>query len=165
MKKTSIFLCMLLLLTLAMGCSSEEENSNKQQNYLQTIAVSGCKNNIDPTNASSSNRTSVFETTEFVKYEGTEEGSLMIYHENAQFSCEAKIETNVTINENVICIIEKDVTPVTNCLCCYDLTMKIGPLENKLYKIIICKNNEQGQYVNFSIDYNTTVKGEIKVEK
>ena len=164
--KSLFYLPLFLLLTLGcIGCSSDENKANKQANGLLSYAVSGCKISVEQTNISNSNSASVFDAVESVRYEGTEDGSLMIFHENAIFSCEAKIETEVTINENTICIVEKDVSPTTNCLCCYDLSMKVGPLENKSYRIVVCKNSEMGKYIDFTIDYSPTTKGDIKVER
>ena len=167
--KKSFFLCLGAMLMLAIGmssCSSSDENKvNKQANEFLSFAVSGCKNNVEQTNIGNSNRALVFDAIESIRYEGTKDGSLMIFHENAIFSCEAKIEKEVTINENTICIVEKDVSPTTNCLCCYDLSMKVGPLENKSYRIVVCKNSEMGKYIDFTIDYAPTTKGDIKVER
>ena len=166
MKTNNILYYLLLVLMLgAMGCSSDENKANKQVNGLLSIAVSGCKNNIEQTNIGNSNRASVFDAVESVRYEGTEDGSLMIFHENAIFSCEAKIETEVSITENTICVVEKDLSPTTNCVCCYDLSMKVGPLENKSYRIVVCKDSEMGKYIDFIIDYSPTTKGDIKVER
>ena len=165
-KKMIIFLPLLLATMLGLtGCSSDENKVNKQANELLSFAVSGCKNNVEQTDISNSNRAMVFDAIESIRYEGTEDGSLMIFHENAIFSCEAKIEKEVTINENTICIIEKDVSQTTNCLCCYDLSMKVGPLENKSYRIVVCKDSEMGKYIDFTIDYYPTTKGNIKVER
>ena len=167
MKKNLIlFLGAMLILAFGMSsCSSDENKVNKQANELLSFAVSGCKNNVEQTDISNSNRALVFDAIESIRYEGTEDGSLMIFHENAIFSCEAKIEKEVTINENTICIIEKDVSQTTNCLCCYDLSMKVGPLENKSYRIVVCKDSEMGKYIDFTIDYSPTTKGDIKVER
>lgn len=167
MKKNLIlFLGAMLILAFGMSsCSSDENKANKQANELLSFAVSGCKNNVEQTDISNSNRALVFDAIESIRYEGTEDGSLMIFHENAIFSCEAKIEKEVTINENTICIIEKDVSQTTNCLCCYDLSMKVGPLENKSYRIVVCKDSEMGKYIDFTIDYSPTTKGDIKVER
>ena len=167
--KKSFILCLGAMLILAFGmssCSSSDENKvNKQANEFLSFAVSGCKNNVEQTNIGNSNRALVFDAIESIRYEGTKDGSLMIFHENAIFSCEAKIEKEVTINENTICIVEKDVSQTTNCLCCYDLSMKVGPLENKSYRIVVCKNSEMGKYIDFTIDYSPTTKGDIKVER
>ena len=167
--KKNLVLCLGAMLMLAFGmssCSSSDENKvNKQANELLSFAVSGCKNNVEQTNIGNSNRALVFDAIESIRYEGTKDGSLMIFHENAIFSCEAKIEKEVTINENTICIVEKDASPTTNCLCCYDLSMKVGPLENKSYRIVVCKDSEMGKYIDFTIDYYPTTKGDIKVER
>ena len=167
--KKNVILCLGAMLMLAFGmssCSSSDENKvNKQANEFLSFAVSGCKNNVEQTNIGNSNRALVFDAIESIRYEGTKDGSLMIFHENAIFSCEAKIETEVTINENTICIVEKDVSQTTNCLCCYDLSMKVGPLENKSYRIVVCKDSEMGKYIDFTIDYYPTTKGDIKVER
>ena len=167
MKKNLIlFLGAMLMLAIGMSsCSSDENKANKQANEFLSFAVSGCKNNVEQTNIGNSNRALVFDAIESIRYEGTKDGSLMIFHENAIFSCEAKIETEVTINENTICIVEKDVSQTTNCLCCYDLSMKVGPLENKSYRIVVCKDSEMGKYIDFTIDYSPTTKGDIKVER
>ena len=168
MKTNKLIFFMPLLLAIMLGvtgCSSDENKVDKRANGLLSFAVSGCKINVEQTNISNSKRASVSDAVESVRYEGTEDGSLMIFHENAIFSCEAKIETEVTINENTICLVEKDVSPTANCLCCYDLSIKVGPLENKSYRIVVCKDSEMGKYIDFTIDYSPTTKGDIKVER
>ena len=165
MKRINVFMCMLLLLTITIGCSSEENHQQEEQNYLRLFAISGCKSTNESNSQVNTNRSTVFDTTELVRYEGTNDGCLMIFHENSIFSCETEVKAKVTINDNIITIIEEEVAPIANCLCCYDLSMKVGPLENKLYKVFISKGNEQEPYINFTIDYSSNIKGEIKFER
>lgn len=156
---------LLMILTITVGCSSDEIHQHEEQNYLRLFTISGCKSTNGSNSHVNTNRSSVFNTTELVRYEGTKDGCLMVFHENAIFSCETEVKANVIINGNVITIIEEEVSPLSNCLCCYDLSMKVGPLENKLYEVFIRKGNVQGQYINFTIDYSPMVKGEIEFER
>ena len=58
---------------------------------------------------------------------------------------------NITIVENG--------NQQTNCLCSYDLSMKIGPLKTGKYNIAIYKNSLQ--YTSLSIDFKESLKGEF----
>ena len=68
-KKMIIFLPLLLATMLGLtGCSSDENKVNKQANELLSFAVSGCKNNVEQTDISNSNRALVFDAIESIRY-------------------------------------------------------------------------------------------------
>ena len=69
--KKNFILCLGAMLMLAIGmssCSSDENKANKQANELLSFAVSGCKNNVEQTDISNSNRALVFDAIESIRY-------------------------------------------------------------------------------------------------
>ena len=128
---------------------------------LISFAHSGCKSTAA---TRGDDETHVVFPTESVKYEGTEDGYLLLEHINAIFSCEATFTIKATVADGIITIVET-APSLTNCLCPYDLSMKIGPLENKTYEVVICDQTEDTKRVSFLLDYSSSVKGEFEVKK
>ena len=91
----------------------------------------------------------------------TNDNCLLITHVNALFGCESTITAAVKTEENVIYITEDATDAGVNCVCPYDLTIKVGPLKNEKYKIVVLRDNYQIVYCMFDIDYTSTLKGEL----
>ena len=128
---------------------------------IVSFAHSGCKSTAA---TRGDDDTHVVFPTESVKYEGTEDGYLLLEHINAIFSCEATFTIKATVADGIITIVET-APSLTNCLCPYDLSMKIGPLENKTYEVVICDQTEDTKRVSFLLDYSSSVKGEFEVSR
>lgn len=97
---------------------------------------------------------------EYFKYEATTDGGLLIQHINTQHGCDSKIATTAFIKDNVITITENG-NQDANCVCCYDVSMKIGKLKDRQYKIVVYKNSKE--YTTLTIDYSSTLKGEYHI--
>jgi hypothetical protein len=193
MKKVFYFAMVLFLgtvLTITVSCSENNDWANSW--YLAQLLNNGGKTHDDPddpkdpddpTDTTSGDivsfahsgckstaatrgddETHVVFPTESVKYEGTEDGYLLLEHINAIFSCEATFTIKATVADGIITIVET-APSLTNCLCPYDLSMKIGPLENKTYEVVICDQTEDTKRVSFLLDYSSSVKGEFEVKK
>ena len=188
MMKKTIFVCVGFLLALSYGgCShsdSEERTENlpvskdsignvpipedstenisapedSTVNLLVSSENSGCKYNQE-TNSTRGSATEN-EENEVIQFECTTDGYLLIKHVNSIFCCEANITTTATVNEDIITIKEY-APPITDCICPYDVDMKIGPLKNQSYTIVV----DKGYPVNFSFTLSfPSSKGEVIVD-
>ena len=165
--KKSVLLPVFTIVMLCMtGCSSEDEN---EKGVLSFFSQSGCKTTVSRGSDDVSTLSEQF-GNEVVAYKGTDDGSLLISHTNAVFSCDVSIKPTVKIDDDIISIIES-YKPETNCVCCYDLLMKVGPLKEGRYRVFIYNDSSDGTvapsepYASFLIDYNTQVKGEYFLSK
>lgn len=149
MMKKLFPLLLVLTLCVVIGCSSDSENDN----LLVAISKTGCKNI-----AGTSTRGAWDEIygEESVKYNSTDDGCLMINHLNALFACDANIIVSATMEKGIICIIEEGGNS-TNCICPYDLNMKVGPLSPGKYTVKIYQQHSSSfakeEHLSFDIEY------------
>ena len=136
--------CLLVscLVILLFSCKDDDPAKTIQ---LRNHTESGCKDFASYSNTSQAGRQQAkkmvdFNATERVALKGNDKGMLNVFHENALFTCEAVFTCSVDVSGNTI-VIHEDAPPSTNCMCNYDLTSEIGPLENKTYTLIIKNNN------------------------
>ena len=189
-----VFTMMLLLLTMTAvvvsGCGSDEtpadqtpENKNVQTSasdsisdsekgasgedetvdgrFLRSLGVSGCKSAANSRKESGDSDTSI----EAIMYEATKDSCLIVYHENVRFSCESTPTAKVTVNGNVITIVENCADSGADCICPYDLTMVIGSLQYQQYEVYVCLGSKDYERAHFTVDYNSEVKGEFIITK
>ena len=157
MDKVSLILLSVIALTAFTMCTNDE--SSKEIPKLQAFTRTGCKS-YTPQNVDM--RRSL--GAETIYYEATSDNCLMINHVNALLPCEAEISTDVVVEGNVITISENGKDSGLNCVCSYDLTMKIGPLKVGNYKVVICRDDFQFQYLTFDINYSPSLQGEIRLK-
>ena len=189
-----VFTMMLLLLTMTAvvmsGCGSDEtsadqmpENKNVQTSendsirngeddngdasetvdnrFLRSFGVSGCKSTAASRKESGDGDTSI----ETIRYEATKDSCLIVYHENVRFSCESTPTAKVTVNDNVITIVENCADSGADCICPYDMTMVIGSLQYQQYDVYVCLGTKDFERAHFTVDYNSEVKGEFIITK
>ncbi len=135
-------LILSLIAFLLLSC--QDEDSGKAIR-LRNHSESGCKKIETAYGTSQTERRQAKkmfgnEATERVSLKGNEKGMLNVLHENAIFTCEAIFTNSVEVSKATI-IVNEDAPASTNCICLYDLTSEIGPLENKTYTLIIKNNN------------------------
>ena len=166
--KTFFYLMMVVALVHgSTGCSSESDEVS-QNGMLKSFAKTGCKPQIETRTADVSG---LYDAESF-SYEATKDGSLLLCHNNAIFSCETDIKVKVSVSDGVISVIEY-YSPATNCICAYDLTMEIGPLQVGPYTVVVYrdfdinigKTSPQAEYIRFPINYTEELKGEYIVTK
>ena len=144
MKKNLLsLLTVMAACSLLLSCSSSDEETKIR---LRNHAESGCKSNDETSSNTSqtgkqqSKKMVDLEAAQRVSLKGNDKGMLNVFHENAIFTCEAKFTISAEVSGNTI-VINEDAPPSTNCICNYDLTSEVGPLENKTYTLVI-KNNQ-----------------------
>jgi len=163
MKKYLFAMALFVLGMVAVSCSSDDNNA------LQFFSSTGCKVNETRAVSDRGSLTDLY-GQESITYEGTEDGYLVLYHHNARFTCETEVTASATVEDGRITIIES-YNPNTNCICAYDLTMKIGPLKKGQYMVAVsnCISDtptaRQTPDFSFSINYNTSIKGEYIVNR
>ena len=154
MKKGLLFVCCFSLMLLTMGCD-DDKTERASGNILVSFAKTGCKSSSMRSGDNSAGVREIIEE-ESISYEGTSDNCLFITHNNTIFACESEITASATIDGRVITLTENG-TNETNCLCPYDLTMKVGPLTYGTYQVVLLK--EDLEYMTFTINYTNKVSG------
>ena len=98
--------------------------------------------------------------SEYIEYKTVDVDYLQINHVNAWFNCEpGKIIVTAELTNNTIVVDEYEETGLVNCICPYDLSYQIGPLNYGRYVIRILRGD-----IEFSIKFNSSTKGIFIVE-
>ena len=149
---------------MMMACSSDDSDDNSNTIKLRNHTESGCKNITSYSSQLGKQQSKMqFDNlVERVSLKGNNRGLLTVFHENAIFTCEADFSLSADISGNTI-IVNEDAPPSTNCICCYDLTSEIGPLDNKTYTLII-KNNNAIVWTH-QFDYSNTLDESFDISK
>ena len=126
MKKNYLLLGLLvgLILFALMACSSDSNNENESLPFqLRNFANTGCKSH---TRADG-------ESFESYEYKCMNDGFLSLKHANALYNCGAEnFNMEATISGNEIKVYETaslDPENMMDCICTYDLSCEVGPLE------------------------------------
>lgn len=172
MKKKFLTLSMVMLaMMLAAGCSGDDASNEEQdpevtpteiQGEPKNYSVSGCKSR-------STTRTDSPYGEERMEYQNAEKaGYLRVSHINALFNCEpGQILTDVSFQDGLFVVVEKEEQTVANCICPYDLSYDIGPLsEGREYTVSIRRGQlESSEVVKFNFTYSPTVKGQVIIKR
>lgn len=154
-----IFFCALFAFTLT-SCSSDDDNNNEPKDALVSFAKTGCKTITSLRSGTGEDDIASILGEESVVYEGTSDNCLFIKHNNVIFSCEATITVSATVEGNVITLKENG-TSETNCLCPNDLTIKVGTLSERTYKVVLI--TEGLERTSFTINYSPKISGKVKI--
>ena len=156
MKKKSLCrVCVALLIAASFTACSSGDKSSAQESVLLSSTQSGCK---DMSRSSEDGGLlSDPYSEEIIKYNATPDKGLIIEHQNVVFGCEAKLTTSALIKDHEI-IINESGESRTDCVCPYDLTLKIGSLSEGDYRIVIIR--DALEYASFNINYTSALKGE-----
>lgn len=153
--KMILFTAIILLLGLA-GC--EKENSIEKV-QLKDFSYLGCKDDVKDTRK----KVKQIGETEYIEYKATADGYLSIKHVNSVFNCcPDTIKTNAAVEGNSISIVESEAGPKCDCICGYDLAYMIGPLSNGKYTLIFSRDTHE--FLRFTINYNSSLRGKIIVQ-
>ena len=126
MKKYYLLLGLLvgLILFAMMACSSDSSSENESVPFqLRNFANTGCKSH---TRADG-------DWSEIYEYQCMDDGFLSLKHLNAVYNCGSEdFKMEATISGNEIKVYETaslDPENMMDCICTYDLSCEIGPLE------------------------------------
>ncbi len=147
-------MALLALFLLIGGTGCDKETSNKSLR-IKDFSYFGCKE-------TKSIRASLH-GEEYIEYKAVADGYLHIKHVNAVFNCcPDTIRADVSMEDNIITVVESETDPICDCICDYDLEYTLGPLTpNKEYILIF----SSGTYVfaKSIINYTPSLKGKIIV--
>ncbi len=102
-------------------------------------------------------------TSEYIEYITVDAEYLQINHVNAWFNCEpGKIFVSAELINDTIVIHEDEETALANCICPYDLSYRIGPMNYDRYIFSIRRGG--CIYTEFSINFNSSTKGVFSIE-
>lgn len=143
--------------TTKTAVDGENGTVNTSAFKLNYFAHTGCKQaNVKGTRAADSD-------AEYFKCTAQAEGVLSITHVNSVFCCDAEnMKTRVEASGNEIRVYESCDDSGANCVCPYDLTYDVGPLNEGKYRVIVYKNNLE--YTWFEIVYNSDTQENILVK-
>ena len=142
------------------GTVSDEKMSYDESapNLLVSFANTGCKQDANTTRAES------FYSKETIVYEATQDGGLIVHHNNILYGCTAEISSMANIQGNIIEIYEKtEHNADVDCVCPYDLKMEVGGLKQGSYTLVIGGNS--CHTITIPIEYTTQLKGEFVVRE
>ena len=141
-----ISIVFLLLLTCC-----EKENSHLPLSVDQII-YGDCKPVIKKS-----------DNSEYIEYRTVDADYLQINHVNAWFNCEpGKILVSAEIINDTIVVYEDEETALVNCICPYDLSYRLGPMNYDRY--IFSIKRAGCIYIEFSINFNSSTNGVFSIE-
>ncbi len=98
--------------------------------------------------------------SEYIEYKTVDGDYLHINHFNAVFNCEpGQIFVSAELIHDSIVVDEYEETALVNCICPYDLSYQIGPLNYGRYIIRILRGD-----IEFSINFNSSTNGVFIIE-
>lgn len=156
----NLFILLSLLFVVACGNDADSglgeevkgdgHDSALVANPQFVFASSGCKSSQADTGDANQNLAMANGFSD-IRYEVSENGTLTVFHNDAEFGCDADFDMSSTVEGNVINIIEK-ASASTNCICRYDLSFSVGPLTDGTYTVNICSDNVANVMHHFDVD-------------
>jgi len=157
MKTKKVLITLIALFFLIGGAGCNRENANESIK-IEDFSFVGCKEIV-------TNFTKSAESEESIEYRAVAGGYLYIKHVNAVFNCcPGTIKADVSMEGNIINVVETETNPQCKCICGYDLVFKIGPLSNNKEYTLIFSNNKH-EFVKFTIEYNSSLVGKVVIDR
>lgn len=101
--------------------------------------------------------------SEYIEYKTVDVDYLQINHVNAWFNCEpGNIFVSAELINNTIAVDEYEETALANCICPYDFSYQIGPLNYGKYVFRILRGG--CIYAEFTINFNSSTNGVFLIE-
>jgi hypothetical protein len=137
-----------IIAIIVFGCKSDSDKIKPEDRILtiQNSTSIGCKSvSIDD------------EAGEYIELQADEGNYLRISHINALFNCTPAIVLHAEVLEGRIIYSEGDTLAGSNCVCLFDLTCTIGPLEYDQYTFEL--NRAGDKIAEFDFNYtNSTLE-------
>ncbi len=150
MKRIIFFSAIALWLFAAASCDKEDVILKGHLN-VKNLLHNGCKNNTQKSTEQ-----------EYLILQANGQ-YLEIEHINAEFNCcPGEILVDSNISNDSIFINEDETEHACDCVCKYDLTYELGPLEYGVYHIIL--SNTYYTPIEFDVDFNPDTDEVIDIE-
>ena len=161
--RINLFAVIGLASALAMsvtGCSGDDDAKRDDEARFgaKNVLKSGCK----PVSANSPRYADESPgLSESIAYKDNGNGYLHISHTDAMFNCESNINIKASVTGAQIVVNEEETNAVANCVCPYDLSFDVGPLEEGRYTVVVKFNGNET--TRFALDYKPGAEGRVVV--
>lgn len=143
MKKTIVPVLILFVSIFITSCEKIDNQKLKVDNITYGTCKPGFKSLV---------------TNEKIVYRTVDINYLEVDHINAMFNCEpGRLLVDVEFNNDTIFVNESEEQSLANCICSYDLSYRIGPLEYGTYQFVL--NIMSLGHATFELEFNSTTEG------
>lgn len=144
MKAIIIISIFLHLIVSSISCKKESTNDPMS---IYDLSVDGCKPMED--DAKGDNPF----PAEYITLKTIDNYYLLFNHINTIFNCQpGQITVTLSISNDTITLNEEESEYSADCVCPFDITFKLGPLEEGIYTIMFQKF--EGTFKKYSLDFN-----------
>lgn len=149
-KNKFLLFCLTLLFMGLAGCSSDDGAGTDGSLAVRNVYATGCKTGEQV--QSRAEATTAFPGfDESVEYTCRNDGYVFIRHTNALFNCCSEvIDVDVSRRGNDIIVTEAETDNSCNCICPFDVSYEIGPLQPGAYNVTL---NACGETNSFIVTY------------
>jgi len=145
MKAKIILPIFLLLLVSLISCKKESSNDPPA---INSLSVNGCKPIEDNTKSVGPPF-----PQEYITLNTIDDSYLLFNHINSILNCQpGQITVALSISNDTITLNEEESEYSADCVCPFDITFKLGPLEEGIYTIMFQKFG--GTFKEYSLDFN-----------
>ena len=119
-----------IIIFIAFGCGEDDDLLRFEDRLLEVRnkIISECKSENDHQGIYNKN------VDEYIELKFSESNFLKINHFNVWFNCHPSIDIQAKIDNSAITYSATDTFGIANCICPYDLSCEIGPLEITNYE-------------------------------
>ena len=104
---------------------------------MRNISNSGCKGVVASMVSGKATAPDVLGRAERIVCKGAADGILRVTHQDLVANCASKFDASVQLEGNRIVLTEMSEGEEAKCICTYDLTTEIGPLQDGDYTLVV----------------------------
>ena len=147
MKTYFIYPFILVLTMVITSCKKEFPDDPLA---IKDLSVSDCKGKVDLVKSLDQ---------EYITIKTIDDYYLLFNHINSIFNCDpGQITVSIEISSNTITIKEDESKAGLRCICPYDITFKLGPLQYGTYTVVFQKGGQTFKEYSLDYDKSTNIK-------
>ena len=153
-----IFLCGIIILT-AFSCKDNENLIIPEDRLLEVknLIYDGCKSDSFYLNEDYEN------ANECIELQSVDSNYLEVKHIDVLFNCCPSIIIQAKVENGIIVYNETDTAGMCNCVCLFDLSSNIGPLDYAQYTFGLNRAGER--ITEFDFNFSSSTKEIFKIDK
>jgi len=154
-----LFLYGIVVLT-AFGCKDNKNLVIPEDRLLEVknLIYDGCKSdNLNLMNMDYEN------ANEYIELQSVDSNYLEIKHVNVLFNCVPAIIIQAKVENGIIIYNETDTAGISNCVCLFDLSSNIGPLDYAQYTFGLNRAGER--ITEFDFNFSSSTQEIFKIDK
>ena len=134
-KRFVIIVPVLALLFMFSACGND--NGGGSNLVVRNISNSGCKGTAVTTESNKATAPDILGRAERIVCKGSADGILRVTHQDLVANCASRFNASVQLDGNRIVLAETAEGEEAKCVCTYDLTTEIGPLQDGDYTLVV----------------------------